>query len=310
MAEKLTDYGMTTKPASKKSGFSQLKKRSAKKDTKGIFVDYENLYYPGYPAIPLMDMAARIAAREVNKKEEVLKKYIRSLGSFSTKNRKDLKRGGSQVHKTSSALRRSKYKTGSTVSTDNRTGRYGFEQITRKQSKKDTLGFSVFFDRKAFDIISKEISSLVYLKAEELIEELARETVITTREKIKNKKSFAGTTVEKIRDNPFRGEARIYTTLAESLFYFEKKKGALQFGKPISPITSYGIGSFNYTSNKALKVSKNEKPTGIFGSRMDGGQFGGVSNKSLTQLYAQKVGKYKAKSSPRGGYKTLKGKAA
>ena len=63
-----------------------------------------------------------------------------------------MKRGGSQVHKTSSALRRSKYKTGSTVSTDNRTGRYGFEQITRKQSKKDTLGFSVFFDKKAFDI--------------------------------------------------------------------------------------------------------------------------------------------------------------
>ena len=42
---------------------------------------------------------------------------------------------------------------------------------------------------------------------------------------------------------------------------------------------------------------------------MDGGKFGGVSNKSLTQLYAQKVGKYKAKSSPRGGYKKLKGKA-
>jgi len=303
MANKLTNYGMKINP--KKSGFSQLKSRSKKKDTKGIFVDIENLYYPGYPAIPLMDMAARIAAREVNKKEEVLKKYIRSLGSFSSKDRKDLKR----VHKTSSALRRSKYKTGSTVSTDNRTGRYGFEQITRKQSKKDTLGFSVFFDKKAFDIISKEISSLVYLKAEELLEELARETVITTREKIKNKKSFAGTTVEKIRDNPFRGEARIYNTLAESLHYFEKKKGALQFGKPISPITSYGIGSFNYTS-KVLKVSKNDKPTGIFGSRMDGGEFGGVSNKSLTQLYAQKVGKYKAKSSPRGGYKTLKGRSA
>ena len=96
--------------------------------------------------------------------------------------------------------------------------------------------------------------------------------------------------------------------MAESLFYYEKGKGALQFGKPISPITSYGIGSFNYTS-KVLKVSKNDKPTGIFGSRMDGGKFGGVSNKSLTQLYAQKVGKYKAKSSPRGGYKKLKGKA-
>ena len=306
MANKLTDYGMKINP--KKSGFSQLKSRSKKKDTKGIFVDIENLYYPGYPAIPLMDMAARIAARGVNKKEEILKKYIRSLGSFSSKDRKDLKRGGSQVHKTSSAFRRSKYKTGSTVSTDNRTGRYGFEQITRKQSKKDTLGFRVFFDKKVFDIISKEISTLVYLKAEEIIKELAEETVITTREKIKNKKSFAGTTVEKIRDNPFRGEARIYDTLAESLFYYEKGKGALQFGKPISPITSYGIGSFNYTS-KVLKVSKNDKPTGIFGSRMDGGKFGGVSNKSLTQLYAQKVGKYKAKSSPRGGYKKLKGKA-
>jgi hypothetical protein len=307
MANKLTDYGMKINP--KKSGISQLKSRSKKKDTKGIFVDYKNLYYPGYPAIPLMDMAARIAAREVNKKEEILKKYIRSLGSFSTKNRADLKRGGSQVHKTSSAFKRSKYKTASTVSTDNRTGRYGFEQITRKQSKKDTLGFSVFFDKKAFDIISKEISELVFIRANELIRELAEETVITTREKIKNKKSFAGTTVEKIRANPFRGEARIYNTLAESLHYYEKKKGALHFGRPISPLTSYGIGSFNFTS-KVLKVSKNEAPTGIFGSRMDGGKFGGVSNKSLTQLYAQRVGKYKAKSSPRGGYETLKGKAA
>ena len=72
MANKLTDYGMKINP--KKSGFSQLKSRSKKKDTKGIFVDIENLYYPGYPAIPLMDMAARIAARGVNKKEEILKK--------------------------------------------------------------------------------------------------------------------------------------------------------------------------------------------------------------------------------------------
>lgn len=300
---KLSKFGMRT---SGKHSFSAstLKKRAAKQKTDGIFVDIsENApKYPGFPAIPLMDMAARKAIKEVNKAETELKKYIRDIASFSHKSRSELKGKGSQVSREGQPFKRSKYTSGTSFVKASKQEM----SINQKQSKKDTLGFSMFFDSKSFDAITKQISGLIYDQANIVLQNAVIKTVKETREKIKHGKSSDGVEVGKLTTNKFRPHDRIYSTLANSLFYFEKGKGVLQFNRPINPLMSFGIGSFNYTSLMTIKASNNKKPTGIFGSRMSGGKFGGVSKKSLTELYAAKVMPFKRKSSPLGGYKSLK----
>ena len=240
-----------------------------------FYVKLKNKKYPGYPKLPLIADARKEIQSELKIQEKNLKRHIES----KTK-RKDAFRG-----------RISKKAVGSSGRRD------------RTSNKKDSLGFSVFFDGKAFEHINRFYANDVFQAGKTSIKIAVQAGITKTKDDYYEQRSATSPQTElKSKWVSVKGRHKndIYKTLADSLGYYDKKEGIktkMFKDLPISEMASIQVGSFdkNVHISYGGAVTTPQKPTGVFGSRDR------TKKKSLTQLYSKRVYSFRRKTSPLAG---------
>lgn len=238
-----------------------------------FYVKLKGKKYPGYPKLPLMADARKNVQEEVKKQEKILKNHIDAKIK-----RKD-------------AMKLSKRQAGKSGRRD------------RTLGKADSLGFSVFFDNKAFEHINKFYANEVFEAGKAAIKVATIKGIATTKDEYFGLKSATSKNTKlksKWITEKGKHKGDIYETLADSLGYYDKKEGIKTKyipTLPISQMASIQVGSFDKNVNLEVdgKVNTPTKPTGVFGSRDE------RKRKSLTQLYSKRVYSFSRKSSPLAG---------